>query len=100
MALNTDTQQMLAAAAQLESIRNDVLTSLGQYSTMNQDLGSSGFQGAASIASLRTTEDINSTGRQVAVRFQSCIDQIRNSAHQYAQMNDDNAAHLSNISTT
>ena len=31
--------------------------------------------------------------------FQACIDQIRVSAHQYAQVNEDNAAQLGNIGT-
>ena len=48
---------------------------------------------------MRTTEDISATGKQVSARFQACIDQIRGSAHQYAQMNEQNAAQLGNIST-
>ena len=99
MAFNTDTELMLEAAGRLEGIRDEVLSSLGRYVMTNQDLTSGGFQGMAALASMRTTEDISATGKQVSMRFQACIDQIRVSAHQYAQMNEDNAAQLGNIGT-
>lgn len=100
MALSTDTERMLEAAARLESIRDEVVSSLGRYMQMNQDLTSGPFSGAAALASMRTTEDIAVTGKQVSARFQACIDQIRASAHQYAQMNEQNAAQLGNIAST
>jgi len=99
MALNTDTERMLEAASRLEGIRDEVLSSLGRYMATNQDLTASGFQGMAALASMRTTEDISTTGKQVSARFQQCIDQIRGSAHQYSQMNEQNAAQLGNISS-
>jgi uncharacterized protein YukE len=99
MALSTDTKRMLEAASQLESIRNEVMSSLGRYMTMNQDLTSGPFTGSAALASMRTTGDISTTGKQVSARFQACIDQIRASAHQYAQMNEQNAANLGGIAT-
>src|SRR5690348_11332405 len=94
----TDTEQMLTAAQRLDSVRNEIMGMLTQYQTMNQDLGQGAFQGLASNASLRTTEDVASTGRQVSARFQGVIDHMKSSAHQYAGMNQDNAAKLGNIS--
>lgn len=99
MAFNTDTERMLESASRLESIRDEVLSSLGRYMMTNQDLTGGAFQGMAALASMRTTEDISTTGKQVSARFQSCIDQIRGSAHQYSQMNEQNAAQLGNISS-
>ncbi|KWX20466.1 hypothetical protein AFM11_30285 [Mycolicibacterium wolinskyi] len=94
---NTDTDRMLEAATTLDNIRNEVLGELNRYVTMNQDLTGSGFQGTAALASMRTTEDIATTARTVSARFEACINQMRNSAHQYTQMNQDNAATLGNI---
>jgi len=99
MAFNTDTERMLESASRLEGIRDEVLSSLGRYMMTNQDLTSGAFQGMAALASMRTTEDISTTGKQVSARFQACIDQIRTSAHQYTQMNEQNAAQLGNISS-
>jgi uncharacterized protein YukE len=99
MALLTDTERMLEAASRLDSVRNEVMSALGRYMTMNQDLTGGPFSGSAALASMRTTEDISTTGKQVSARFQACIDQIRASAHQYAQMNEQNAANLGGIAT-
>ncbi|GAB5901232.1 WXG100 family type VII secretion target [Mycolicibacterium mageritense] len=94
----TDTEQMLSAAQRLDNVRNEILGELTRYMSMNQDLGAGAFQGKASNASLRTTEDVATTGRQVSARFQGVIDHMKSSAAQYAGMNDDNAAKLGNIS--
>lgn len=96
---NTDTDRMLEAATSLDNIRNEVLSSLNRYVTMNQDLTGGGFQGDAALMSMRTTEDIASTARTVSARFEACINQIKSSAHQYTQMNHDNTAALGNIQT-
>ncbi|MGO9103073.1 MAG: hypothetical protein ACLP9Y_27900 [Mycobacterium sp.] len=100
MALNTDSTQMLSGAAQMENIANEVLAALGRYVTMNQNLTGTGFIGDAAMASMATTEDINNTGRQVSQRFQNVIDMMKRSAQQYAEMNNQNRAALSNIQTT
>ena len=45
MALNADVAQMLSAAGQLKNIESEVLTALGRYQTMNQNLHGAGFDG-------------------------------------------------------
>jgi hypothetical protein len=94
---NTDTDRMLEAANALDNIRNEVLAELQRYVGTNQDLTGSAFLGLAAGASMRTTEDIATTGKTVSERFNACITAMRSSAHQYAQMNQDNAAALGNI---
>jgi hypothetical protein len=96
---NTDTDRMLEASNALDNIRNEVIAELQRYVTTNQDLTGSAFLGTAALASMRTTEDIATTGKTVSARFDACINQMRGSAHQYAQMNQDNAASLGNISS-
>jgi len=97
MALNTDIAQMNSGAGQLENILQDVLSSLGRYETMNQNLTGTGFIGDAAMMSLKTTGDVAQTGRQVSTRFDYCISTMRRSAAQYAHMNDANRAALGNI---
>ena len=100
MAFNTDTETDAGGRGRGWKVSaTRCLSSLGRYMMTNQDLTSGGFQGMAALASMRTTEDISTTGKQVSTRFQACIDQIRGSAHQYSQMNEQNAAQLGNIST-
>ena len=62
MAFNTDTERMLESASRLEGIRDEVLSSLGRYMMTDQDLTGGAFQGMAALASMRTTEDISTTG--------------------------------------
>lgn len=98
MALNTDTARLMSGAAQMETIGNDALGALGRYVAMNQNLTGSGFIGNAALASLATTEDVATTGRQVSARFQAVCDMIKRSAQEYEHMNEQNRAALSNIS--
>nr|VTP02299.1 Proteins of 100 residues with WXG [Mycobacterium riyadhense] len=98
--LNTDHAQMMSAAAQMDNIASEVLAALGRYGTMNQNLTGSGFIGDAAMASMASTEDIQNTGHQVSARFQSVIDMIKRSAHQYQEVNNQNRAALSNIQST
>ncbi|MBY0442805.1 MAG: hypothetical protein K2Q25_11845 [Mycobacteriaceae bacterium] len=100
MALNTDTARLMSGAAQMETIGNDVLGALGRYVAMNQNLTGTGFAGNAALASLATSEDVATTGRQVGARFQAVIDMIKRSAQEYEHMNEQNRSTLSNISQT
>ena len=97
MAFNTDTEALQNGAVQMQNIAQDVLNGLARYMSTNQDLTGPGFDGLAAMASLRTTEDISTTGKQVSARFQACIDMMKSSAHQYAQMNEDNRTALSHV---
>lgn len=96
-ALNADWTQLLSAASQMRTIAGDVLSALGRYSMMNQNLTGTGFIGDAAMASMATTEDIHNTGRQVSQRFESVIETMEASAHQYQEMNNQNRAALGNI---
>lgn len=100
MALNVDTAQMLSAAAQLKNIQTEVLSALGRYQTMNQNLHGAGFDGDASLASLGSVEQIRHTGQQVSTRFENCIHMMERAAQQYAHANDQNRANLSSIQST
>lgn len=100
MALNADVAQMLSGASQLSNIQQEVLSALGRYVTMNQNLTSTGFSGDAALASMATTEDINRTGQQVNQRFQSVIDMMKRSAHQYQETNAQNRAALGSVQST
>ena len=90
MALNADVAQMLSAAGQLKNIQSEVLTALGRYQTMNQNLHGAGFDGDASLASLNSVEQIRHTGQpgQHEVRERDPHDAARCSAvpgHQRAK---------------
>ncbi|KEP38787.1 hypothetical protein LAUMK4_05752 [Mycobacterium persicum] len=100
MALNADVAQMLNGAQTLATIQSDVLSALGRYVTMNQNLTGTGFSGDAALASMATTEDINRTGQQVNDRFQNVINMMKRSAHQYAETNAQNRAALGSIQST
>ncbi|ULP45410.1 hypothetical protein [Mycobacterium lentiflavum] len=98
--MNADVAQMLTGASQMTNIQQEVLTALGRYVTMNQNLTGTGFSGDAALASMATTEDINRTGQQVSQRFQSVIDMMKSSAHQYQQVNEQNRAALGSVVST
>lgn len=95
--LNTDSGRLRSAAMQLDQIKTEVLSALGRYVTMNQDLNGAGFSGTASLASLRTTEDIAQTGRQVSNRFEQIIDAMRTGADEYDRVEHENQAAVSSI---
>lgn len=95
MALNADVAVMQGAAQQLGDIRDEVVTALGRYVTMNQNLTGAGFAGNAALASLASTEDIARTGQQVTVRFGNVISEIQKSAQRYDQEDAANRAALS-----
>ncbi len=97
MALNTEADRMYAAANQLDQIKQDVVSALGRYLTMNQNLTGPGMNGQAAFASLATTEDIHQTGNQVGARFDHVIQMIRKGAHDYQTMDEQNRARLANI---
>lgn len=98
--LNADVAQLGAAATALDSVCGEVLTSLGRYVTMNQNLTGTSFSGTAALASMATTEDINNTGRQVSERFQSVINMIKRSGQEYQAMEDANRAALGGVTAT
>lgn len=100
MALNADVAQMLSGASQLSNIQQEVMSALGRYVTMNQNLTGTGFSGDAALASMSTTEDINRTGQQVNQRFQAVIDMMKRSAHQYGETNAQNRASFGNVVST
>jgi hypothetical protein len=90
--LNTDVERLIGAANALDGIRDETLSALGRYLGTNQDLTGTGFIGQAALASLTTTEDVTTTGRNVSARFENVIQQMRNGAAEYERMNADNAA--------
>ncbi len=100
MALNADTSQMLSAAGQLKNIQTEVLTALGRYQAMNQNLHGAGFDGDASLASLNSAEQIRHTGQQVSTKFENVIHMMQRAAQQYQETNAQNRANLGNIATT
>jgi hypothetical protein len=95
--LNTDSGRLRAAAAQLDRIKNDTLQALGRYLTMNQDLTGGGFNGNAALASLRTTEDVATTGRNVSARFDSVIGAMNSGAAEYDRIESENTANVGSI---
>lgn len=97
--LNTDSAKLRAAATQLDGIKNDTLQGLGRYLTMNQDLTGGGFGGNAAMASLRTTEDVGSTGRNVAARFDSVISAMQQGAAEYDRIEAENQANIASVAT-
>lgn len=98
--LNTDSAKLRAAAARLDQIKQETLTGLGRYLTMNQDLTGGGFNGNAALASLRTTEDVATTGRNVSARFDSVIQAMNAGAAEYDRVEAENAAQVSGITTS
>lgn len=97
MAFQTDSTKMRAAAAQLDEIKNQTLNGLARYVTMNQDLGGSAFVGIASVASLKTTEDVATAGRNVSARFDQVIQALRAGADEYDRVEHENQSHLSSV---
>jgi hypothetical protein len=97
--LNTDSAKLRAAASQLDQIKNDTLQGLGQYLTMNQDLTGGAFGGNAALASLRTTEDVASTGRNVSARFDSVISAMQQGAVEYDRIEAENQANVASVAT-
>ena len=100
MAFETDSARMLTAAGQLDTVMQDVLSSLSRYVTINQNITGTGFIGDAADASLISTTDIATTGKQVSARFGHVIETMRRSAAEYQHMNEQNRATLGNISST
>lgn len=97
MAFQTDSAKLRAVAAQLDDIKTETLNALGRYMTMNQDLGGSAFVGLASVASLKTTEDVATTGRNVSARFDQVIQALRTGADEYDRVEHENQSSLSGI---
>lgn len=96
---NTDSTKLRTAASQLDEIKAQTLNALGRYVTMNQDLGGSAFVGIASVASLKTTEEVATTGRNVSSRFEQVIQAMQFGANEYDRIEAENQANLSGVST-
>ncbi len=99
MAFQTDSTKMREAAQRLDDIKTETLNSLGRYMSMNQDLGGAAFQGIASLASMKTTEDVVTTGRHVSARFDQVIQALRTGADEYDRVEHENQASLSSVQT-
>ncbi|MBU8841283.1 hypothetical protein [Mycolicibacterium goodii] len=97
MAFQTDSMKMRAAANQLDEIKNQTLNALGRYVTMNQDLGGHAFQGLAATTSMKTTEDVATTGRNVSARFDQVIQALRTGADEYDRVEHENQASISSV---
>ena len=97
--LNTDSAKLRAAANELDRIKNDTLQGLGRYMSINQDLTGAGFGGNAALASLRTTEDVASTGRNVSARFDSVISAMNAGAAEYDRVEAENQARIAGVAT-
>lgn len=95
----TDSTRLRNAASSLDEIKNQTLNALGRYITMNQDLGASGFVGIASVASMRTTEEVATTGRNVSSRFDQVIQNMQIGANEYDRIEAENQAKLSSVAT-
>lgn len=95
----TDSTKLRNSASQLDEIKNQTLNALGRYMTMNQDLGGSAFVGIASIASMKTTEEVATTGRNVSARFDQVIQAMQIGANEYDRVEAENQAKLSSVAT-
>lgn len=95
----TDSTKLRNAASQLDEIKNQTLNALGRYTTMNQDLGASGFVGIASVASMKTTEEVATSGRNVSARFDQVIQSMNMGAAEYDRIEQENQQHLASITT-
>ncbi|BBY46577.1 hypothetical protein MARA_03350 (plasmid) [Mycolicibacterium arabiense] len=95
----TDSTKLRNAASSLDEIKNQTLNALGRYVTMNQDLGGSAFVGVASVASMKTTEEVATTGRNVSARFDQVIQAMQIGANEYDRVEAENQAQLSSVAT-
>lgn len=95
----TDSTKLRNSAASLDEIKNQTLNALGRYVTMNQDLGGSAFVGIASVASMKTTEEVATTGRNVSARFDQVIQAMQIGANEYDRIEAENQANLSSVAT-
>lgn len=95
----TDSTKLRNAASSLDEIRHQTLNALGRYVTMNQDLGGSGFIGVASVASMKTSEEVATTGRNVSSRFDQVIQSMIIGAKEYDRIEAENQAKLSSVAT-
>ncbi len=95
----TDSTKLRNSAASLDEIKNQTLNALGRYVTMNQDLGGSAFVGVASVASMKTTEEVATTGRNVSARFDQVIQAMQIGANEYDRVEAENQAKLASVAT-
>jgi hypothetical protein len=95
----TDSTKLRNSASSLDEIKNQTLNALGRYMTMNQDLGGSAFVGIASVASMKTTEEVATTGRNVSARFDQVIQAMQIGANEYDRVEAENQAKLSSVAT-
>jgi hypothetical protein len=95
----TDSTKLRNSASSLDEIKNQTLNALGRYVTMNQDLGGSAFVGIASIASMKTTEEVATTGRNVSSRFDQVIQNMQIGANEYDRIEAENQAKLASVAT-
>jgi hypothetical protein len=93
----TDSTKLRNSASSLDEIKNQTLNALGRYMTMNQDLGGSAFVGIASVASMKTTEEVATTGRNVSARFDQVIQAMQIGANEYDRVEAENQAKLSSV---
>lgn len=94
----TDATKLRNAASSLDEIKNQTLTALGRYITMNQDLAG-GFSGIAYLSSMRTTEEVATTGRNVSSRFDQVIQNMQIGANEYDRIEAENQAKLASVAT-
>ena len=95
----TDSTKLRNSASSLDEIKNQTLNALSRYITMNQDLGGSAFVGLASVASMKTTEEVATTGRNVSARFDQVIQAMNIGANEYDRVEAENQAKLSSVAT-
>ena len=95
----TDSTKLRNSASSLDEIKNQTLNALGRYVTMNQDLGGSAFVGIASLASMKTTEEVATTGRNVSSRFDQVIQNMQIGANEYDRIEAENQAKLASVAT-
>ena len=95
----TDSTKLRNSASSLDEIKNQTLNALSRYSTMNQDLGGSAFVGIASIASMKTTEEVATSGRNVSARCDQVINAMNIGANEYDRIEAENQAKLSSVAT-
>lgn len=98
--LNSDSARLRTAASQLDRIKNDTLQGLTRYITMNQDLTGAAFGGRAALTSMRTTEDVANTGRNVSARFDAVINAMNAGAAEHDRQEAENQANLGSVSTS
>jgi hypothetical protein len=90
--------QLHTAAAHLENLMHEAVSTLQNYYNHSTDLQSGGgFQGTAGMTNLVTAEEVQHAQLKIQQRFGNAIDMLRSQTANYGETDHSNASQIASV---